>query len=184
MAGNKKPEHMTSLSGSAGRLVKKTHPRIVFRGIIDSLEAEVIETQVVIEEFEKKAGSLNSRNSQLNRNLEEVLEFLRAIMAAEVKETPLPPPFFFGMNSEALQRESHDFFESKDAPLLPTYKQGRLAARLNLLRTKAREAEIAAVRAFGPGEEDEREDIILALNRLSSAFWILYCHHCFIKRGL
>ena len=179
MAGEKKPEHMTSLTKD--RLVPKTHPRIVFRGIIDSLEAEVIETQVVISEFEKKAGSLNSRNSELSGNLEEILKFLRAIMAAEVKEEPLSSPFLFGMNSEALQQKSHEFFESGNTPLLPTYTHGRLASRLNILRTKVREAEIAAVRAFGPGEEDEREDIILALNRLSSAFWILYCRHSFIK---
>jgi ethanolamine utilization cobalamin adenosyltransferase len=51
---------------------------------------------------------------------------------------------------------------------------GPLAARLNLLRTKVREAELLAVRVFGPGE-DEREDLILAMNRLSSALYWLFC---------
>jgi len=41
----KKPEHMTSLNGEA--LVSKTHERIAFRGLVDSLEADLIEAQVL-----------------------------------------------------------------------------------------------------------------------------------------
>jgi ethanolamine utilization cobalamin adenosyltransferase len=51
---------------------------------------------------------------------------------------------------------------------------GPLAARLNLLRTRVREAELLAVRVFGPGE-DGRDDLILAMNRLSSALYWLFC---------
>ena len=40
-----KPEFLTSLSGAD--LVPKTHERIVFRGVIDTFEAEVIEAQVM-----------------------------------------------------------------------------------------------------------------------------------------
>jgi ethanolamine utilization cobalamin adenosyltransferase len=85
----KKPEYMTSLSGSL--MVPKTHERIAFRGRIDSLEAEVIEAQILA--------------TQLGENeycayLTEILEFLQSLMAAEVKETPLSPPFLFGMNAE------------------------------------------------------------------------------------
>lgn len=35
-----KPEHMTHLHGDV--LVKKTHPRIAFRGAMDTLEAELL----------------------------------------------------------------------------------------------------------------------------------------------
>ena len=49
---------------------------------------------------------------------------------------------------------------------------GRLAARLNLLRARTREAELAAERAFAEGE---REDILKAMNSLSSAVYILFC---------
>jgi len=49
-----------------------------------------------------------------------------------------------------------------------------VAARLNTLRAKTREVELFAVKVFGAGQA-EREDIILALNRLSSALWWLTC---------
>ena len=35
-----KPEHMTHLNGDT--LVEKTHPRILFRGAVDTLEAELL----------------------------------------------------------------------------------------------------------------------------------------------
>jgi ethanolamine utilization cobalamin adenosyltransferase len=159
-----KPERMTSLSGN--RLVPKTHGRIAFRGALDSLEAEIIEAQILAEE----CGEPWYRES-----LAEILAFLRNMLAAEVKEIPLPPPRLFGLSSEELRRQSHDVkgafgFEHP----LPDYTMGPLAARLNLLRTRVREAELLAVRVFSSGE-DEREDLILAMNRLSSALYWLFC---------
>ena len=164
-AASKKAEHMTSLSGN--RLVSKTHGRIAFRGRIDTLQAEVIEAQVL-------ASQLGE--ADVCGKLGEILDYLRSLMAAEVRETPLPPPFLFGMEAEELHRQSHD---PKGAFALPACTQGPLAARINTLRAKVREAELLAVRVFGPGtdvaETAEREDIILALNRLSSALWWLFC---------
>ena len=160
---------MTSLSGD--RLVPKTHRRIAFRGIIDTLEAEVIEAQVLASERGEEG---------LCGNLGEVLGFLRAIMAAEVKESPLPPLPLFGMELEEIRRRVK---EMKGPPLLPAYTQGALAARLNTLRAKLREAELLAVRVFGPEGNhggtgpSEREDIIMALNRLSGALWWLFCEY-------
>ena len=162
-AAPKKAEHMTSLSGN--RLVSKTHGRIAFRGRIDILEAEVIEAQVL-------AAGLGEEGMCLN--LGEVLALLRSLMSAEVRETPLPPPVLFGMDAEELHRRSHD---PKGTFTLPAYTQGPLAARINTLRAKVRETELLAVKVFGPGETPQREDIILALNRLSSALWWLFCSH-------
>ena len=172
----KKPEHMTSLSGN--RMVSKTHGRIVFRGLIDTLEAEVIEAQVLASE----RGS-----GELCANLGEVLDYLREIMAAEVKEIPLPPPCLFGMDAEEIHRQSHSMEGFRPSPknlhqeevYLPHYTHGALAARINTLRAKVREVELCAVRVFCPEEGPERGDIILALNRLSSALWWLFCHHTF-----
>jgi len=163
MKADKKPEYMTSLYGD--HLVPKTHGRIVFRGLIDTLEAEVIEAQVLAAELGEMA---------VIGNLGELLDFLRALMAAEVKETPLAPPFLFGMDPEEIHRQSHTVAVSA----LPSYTRGPLAARLNTLRAKVREVELCAVKVFGPAAaEDKREDIILAMNRLSSALWWLYCKH-------
>ena len=181
---------MTSLSGTI--LVPKAHGRIAFRGSIDTLEAEIIEAQVLSASLGADAQS--SAESECCGHLGEILDYLRAIMAAEVKETPLPPPFLFGMDAEEIHRASHNIEGSLGAaPQLPSYTQGPLAARLNTIRAKVREAELLAVRVFGPrtslteepeesgqcqregSEQNPREDIILALNRLSSALWWLYC---------
>ena len=168
-----KPEHMTSLSGD--RLVPKTHDRIVFRGLVDSLEADVIEAQVLAHE-----RGQGSEGGDLCAQLGEVLAYLRDIMSAEVKEMPLAPPFLFGMEDEEIRRASLGPGNGILPPeaMLPSYTQGALAARINTLRTKVRELELFAVKVFGPGAEPDqypREDIILALNRLSSALWWLFC---------
>jgi ethanolamine utilization cobalamin adenosyltransferase len=105
-------------------------------------------------------------------------------MAAEVKESPLLPPVLFGMDAGEIRRQSHEcvITNAEGKPILPDYTQGPLAARLNALRAKTREVELFAVKVFGPREPNEteqsspeREDIILALNRLSSALWLLTC---------
>ena len=174
----KKREYMTSLSGN--RMVVKTNERITFRGLIDTLEAEVLEAQVLASERNEK---------QFCAYLGEILDYLRALMAAEVKQTPLPPPFLFGMDAEEIHHLSHKIFTNhpNGKAVLPIYTQGPLAARLNTLRAKVREVELFAVRIYCPDETgkqagqkteiEPREDIILALNRLSSAFWWLFCEY-------
>jgi ethanolamine utilization cobalamin adenosyltransferase len=159
-----KPEYMTSLSGN--RLVSKTHGRIAFRGALDSLEAEIIEAQVLAD----GRGEI-----WFLERLAELLSFLRDMLAAEVKDISLPPPRLFGLSADELRRRSHDVKGSFgfEHPL-PDYTMGLLAVRLNLLRARAREAELLAVRAFGPGG-DERPDLLLAMNRLSSALYWLFC---------
>lgn len=154
----KKSEYMTSLSGN--QMVCKTHGRIAFRGKIDILEAEVIEAQVLASQLDEK---------EFCAYLEEILGLLRSIMSAEVKETPLPPPYLFGMDAEEIHRKSHN--AGGKTLVLPSFTQGPLAARLNSLRAKVRETELLAVK------EAPRDDIVFALNRLSSALWWLYCHY-------
>jgi ethanolamine utilization cobalamin adenosyltransferase len=170
-----KSEIMTSLFGN--RMVHKTHGRIAFRGKIDTLQAEVIEAQVL-------ANALHE--GDLCAKLGEILDYLRAVISAEVKETPLPPPFLFGMEAAEIHKKSHESFVcGKDGKaMFPAYTQGPMAARLNILRTRIREAELLAVKVFAPcvtetpganTEGQERLDIILGMNRLSSAMWWLFC---------
>ena len=153
---------MTSLSGNLK--ISKTHGRIAFRGLIDSLEADVIEAQILASEREEEG---------LCSNFGEVLNFLREIMVSEVKETPLKPLFLFGMNADEIHWRSHH----TGSFILPDYRQGALAARINTLRTKVREVELLAIKVMGEERSDgpPRDDIILALNRLSSALWWLFC---------
>ena len=63
---------------------------------------------------------------------------------------------------------------------MPTYTHGEVVAALNRLRTITRKTELIAYDAFKDqyGNAD-RSDIIQALNRMSSVFWIMMCR--FIK---
>ncbi|MCD8499300.1 MAG: ATP-binding protein, partial [Clostridiales bacterium] len=47
-----KPEHMTHLHGNV--LVPKNHPRIVFRGKLDSLQAQIVLAQAILAETAPK----------------------------------------------------------------------------------------------------------------------------------
>jgi ethanolamine utilization cobalamin adenosyltransferase len=156
-----KPEHMTHLRDNL--LVPKTHPRVEFRGRLDSLEAKIMELQIHAE----KAG-----RPGLYHDLNEALLYVREILSAEVREEPLAECRLFGMDASELRRVSHDIkgefgFEHP----VPDARMGELPVYLNTLRTQVRECELSAARAFGSG----REDILRALNRLSSGIYILFC---------
>lgn len=159
-----KPEHMTCLRGR--ELVCKDHPRIAFRGAIDSLEAEIILVQ-------GKARA--HRCHSLFRDLGEIIELNRRLLRCEVSGEPVGEVCLQGLNEQQLREHSHHpatYYGRKH--FLPTAEHGELVALLNHLRTKARETELIAYRAFR--EEDgtvNREDILRALNRLSSLFWIM-----------
>ena len=151
---DEKPEHMTQLEGNI--LVPKTHPRIVFRGKLDALQAQVI--LLALEE------------PGLKGPLEEILDFLRRMLRCEVLGEPCPFGTLFGMPEEQLRKVSQLPQKYLGIPhFMPGPEDGAPIARLNVLRTQVREAELLAVNAF-PGD---REDIVRGLNRLSSAVYIL-----------
>lgn len=159
-----KPEDKTHLN--ARLLVSKTHPRIALRGELDLLQCQIIQTQVLAQQEDE---------GQLLQELEEVARWARGIMTAEVKEQP----FIFGtlleMDEAQIREHSHHperYYDLKHT--LPNYRQGLIVSQLNLLRAQARKCELAAVRAFTASKK-ERIDIIQALNRLSSLFYILVC---------
>lgn len=54
--------------------------------------------------------------------------------------------------------------------ILPDYKMGEILIGLNAIRSCAREAELSGIPL-------EREDIIKALNRLSSAVYVMMCRY-------
>ena len=156
-----KKENYTHLRGNL--LVSKTHPRIRLRGKLDSLMAEIIEAQLTAN---------TEGEHEIVQALDEILRFTRRILAAEVGEKPFGEITLLGMNSGELRHNSQNVraFLGIDHPL-PSYKQGAVCAALNKLRTCVREAELAAAEAFPSG----RTDLIEALNRLSSAVYIVYC---------
>jgi len=158
---NEKPENMTHLHGNV--LVEKTHPRIAFRGKLDSLAADILCVQVTAHE----AGQ-----QKLTEELEELRGAVLTLLSDEVLEKDAEPLCLFGMDSETIRYTSHHVKETIGVEhLMPQWQMGRLPVELNRLRTRIRETELCAAMAFDGGHTD----IIEALNRLSSAAYILYC---------
>ena len=160
-----KPEQMTHLRGNL--LVSKEHPQIAFRGMLDSLEAKIMEVQILASE---------SSQSRLVQGLEEALLFVRSILRAEVLDQPVEEMKLLCMDADHIHYESHHIQEIYGIPHpLPDYRMGRICVALNSLRTFVRETELSAVKAFCHEGNCEREDVIQALNRLSSFVYILFC---------
>lgn len=162
--GQEKPEHMTHLRDH--ELVYKDHPRIAFRGAIDSLESEIILVQGKAQE---------QRQSRLYGDLEEIIKVIRRLLRCEVSGEPVGEVTFQGLTLEQLREHSHHpsrYYGMKH--FLPTAEHGPLVAGLNRLRTLARETELTAYRALKEENgEVNREDILRVCNRLSSLFWIM-----------
>lgn len=155
----KKPEHITHLN--AHEMVCKTHPRIVLRGKLDTLECEIMMLQLSCPE-------------EWYSRLQDALTLVRLVLMSEVKGAPMPAWTLDGLSPEEVHRCSHHP-EQFGFPghILPSCKHGLLAAQLNRLRAITRETELAAIQAFWDGQNLTREDCVTALNRLSSYFYVL-----------
>ena len=156
---DKKPEQMTHLHGDV--LVLKNHPRIAFRGAMDSLEAELVLCQLKCEGWQKELG--------------EILNLSRILIRCEVLEEAVPEGKLCGLTEDEQRKHSHrpqDFYGQPH--FMPEYTDGERVLLLNKCRCAARNAELAAARAFirEDGTAD-RLDILKALNRMSSMIYIL-----------
>ena len=154
-----KPEHMTHLNAEV--LVPKTHPRIAFRGAVDTLEAELILAQLAAPEMAGK--------------LEEVLTLARKIIRCDVLEEPLEDASLCGLTEAELRRRSHFPQEYYGIPhFMPSAADGKALARMNRARCAAREAELRACEAFSDREGNPtRPDLLRAMNRMSSMLYLL-----------
>ena len=164
-----KPEHMTQLFGN--KLVCKDHPRILFRGKLDALQADVVLAQAMIQAAQ---GS-----QSLIKDLADILKDLREMMKCEVLDEEMAETTVIGLTHEELRAQSHNpmkYYSIKQM-VLPDYTMGTEYAWLNKLRTAIRETEVAACQAFHSGKTYIRKDIIEELNRLSSALHIMMCRH-------
>ena len=161
-----KPEHMTQLFGNV--LVAKDHPRIHFRGKLDSLQALVVLGQVQIAE-----GGCQ----KLVDDLGNILGILREMMRCDALDEAFKNETIIGLTHAELRERSHNpqKFFGVQYMQLPDYTMGRDYALLNQLRAAVRETEVAATEAFRVGNKYTRKDIIEELNRLSSAIHIMMC---------
>ncbi len=154
-----KPEHMTHLHSDV--LVPKSHARIIFRGKLDTLEAEIMLCQLICPAF--------------SAELAQVLELVRQILRCDVLGEPLQIPKLGGLTQEELRQRSHfpqDFYGIPH--FMPRHTDGEIILRLNRLRCALRETELAAAQAYlSPDAPPQRPDILQALNRLSSFVYIL-----------
>ena len=161
---HEKPEHMTHLYGNV--LVFKDHPRIVFRGMLDTLEAETLLCQKTAHQEGYTA---------LPAALQQVLDFVHRLIPCDVLNEPVGEVSFGGMTPGQLREHSHYPQKYYDTPhFMPDYTMPQTMLALNHLRTVVRRTELAAYRAFRTEDGAvTRDDMILALNRLSSYLWIL-----------
>jgi ethanolamine utilization cobalamin adenosyltransferase len=162
-ATRQKREDTTFLS--AGVVVDKSNPRIEFRGRLDSLSAAVVALQIT--------GQREGRAS-LVEELEEVRAKIYEILSCEVTGKFCEDLVLWGLSSEEiLDRSHHPAKYWGLGHIRPHHTMGAVAAGLNELRTKVRETELSACRAFQASQGLERLDIVMALNRLSSALYVL-----------
>lgn len=155
-----KPEHMTHLNGNI--LVPKTHPRIAFRGAMDTLEAELLWCQISIEKpFAHRIG--------------EILEFTRTLLRCEVMDEAVKAQKLCGLTEDELRSRSHRPQDYYGQPhFMPSAADGMAILLLNRCRCACRAAELAAARAFTDENGScTRPDLLKGLNRMSSMIYIL-----------
>lgn len=155
-----KPENMTHLYGN--RLVFKDHPNIVFRGKLDSLQSKILEVQVLAH---------RNKTAKLVKDLDEILRFVRNILKAEVINEKIEEISFFGLEEKEIREISHNPKKFLGVEhILPAYSMGEEMIGLNSIRSNVREAELSSFPL-------KREDISKALNRTSSAVYVLMCRY-------
>lgn len=157
-------------------LVPKTHPAIRLRGRLDLLQAATLECGAV---------ALRLGRADTADVLDDVLRYLRALLAAEVAGRPAPELCLAGLSAEDLHRVSHDTTGYLGVGwVLPEAGMGELVAKLNLLRATCRDVEISAqeqLAAAGHVAAEEQARMLYGLNRLSNALYVLVCRE--VARG-
>ena len=158
-----KPLVMTALYGN--QLVYKDHPRIRFRGHLDAFEGEVLYTIGTLSEW---------GTSEVLQGLRELLLNIRKMKEAERNDENLCPFTLLHYSDEEIHKMVHNPKEhiGKDHFTL-TGEESLEILLLHRLQMKSRELEIEAVSLFRNEKICEREDIVCALNRLSSGFYFL-----------
>ncbi len=154
-----KPEHMTHLNGEL--LVPKTHPRIAFRGAVDTLEAELMLCQLKLPKYAAALG--------------EILALARRMIRCDVLDEPVGAFTLCGLDAQQQRQHSHLPQKFYGQPhFMPETTDGETVLLLNHLRCTVRRTELAAAAAFSDRDGlPTRTDILQAFNRMSSMLYIL-----------
>ena len=139
--------------------MKKTDSRMMLRGKLDTLNAQMILIQTC------------SANQKYISDIEEVRQIIRRLQRCEaMNETYEGRLILWGIDEDDIHAQSHSPLKYFGlGHILPDKDMKRESSELNLLRTLIREAELLSCRVF---ESDELR-ISHILNRLSSALYIL-----------
>ncbi len=147
-------------------LVRKDHPRIRFRGMIDRIEAEILVCQY---------HAVQAGHVQLTMELQEMLEFVRNLIPSDVLGKPVQEINLCGYSADELREHSHHPEKYYGQPhFMAAVTDDPTILFVNRLRTVVRQAELAGYEAFKNYDGTvKRPDIILTMNRLSSLCWIM-----------
>jgi ethanolamine utilization cobalamin adenosyltransferase len=164
-AVGKKPDALTHLDAST--LVAKNDPRIAFRGRLDSAIAHAVLLQT---QWQAEAMA-----TTLQRMLADIRAALGNVLRCETLGEPMLPIAMGDFDEAQIHALSHNPLKHLGHDhIVPAIEHGLTVARLNLLRTAIREAEVAGAQAFiGNDFSISRGDLLQALNRLSSAVYVL-----------
>ena len=156
----------------AASMAPKSHARIVLRGKLDTLLAVTVLIQTQFDPKNRLSGFLKECLCDLHAWI------MNALMA-EVSGNPLGACGMGGMDTEALHAVSREPARYLDVEhCAPEASLGGNIALLNWLRALARETEVAAVQCAC------RTDICSALNRLSSAVYVLMLLTLAAEKGI
>lgn len=139
---------------------------LTFRGKMDTLHAQFLLAAAQARRFNLP---------DLTNHLSALAAYCREITGAEYDEREVAPLQLAGLTEAEIREASHwpDRILGI-AHVTPGFNDHELLLQLNLLRCQARETELVAASAFtGSDGRPARPDLILALNRLSSAVYYL-----------
>lgn len=159
----RKPDALTQLNDT--QFVHKTHPRIRLRGQVDSLHALVLMAQ---------AQSVAGGPAWLVEALGILAAYCRELTSAEYNERPVAALELPGWDEKSIHRATHHPDEVLGVPHATIDGTSPIVMHwLNLCRTHARELELTALATFPDPEHPFGPSLNHALNRLSSAFYLL-----------
>ena len=161
----RKSPAMTHLNASL--MVAKNDDRIRFRGLLDSTIALAIWVQA---EFDPQG-----RRKALAHMLADLRSWLGNVLKAEVTGEVLAGISMGDLDEEKIHTLSHQPLKALGHDhIVPALEHGVTVSRLNLLRARIRECEVMAADLYLDRDfQLSRPDMLQALNRLSSAVYVL-----------
>lgn len=171
-----KPEVLTHIDFQS--LVLKTDPRLKFRGKLDTLIGQAVLLQIEV----KIEGAFGA---QMSKWLEDIRSILGNLLKAEATNSEMANVSLGDMDEKMIHALSHNPLKYLGHDhLMPDASQGRNVALLNVLRGQVREAELLAADIYITRDfKVMRPDIMAAINRLSSALYVLMILTYMAERG-